>query len=58
MKQKAVYGTSDWAMLKKNAIKQLPQLVIGALLKGPTTVKCESCGVSKVHKIVFRKQLT
>ena len=42
----------------KDAIKQLPQSVMGAILKGPTTVECKSCGVSKAHKVILRRQPT
>ena len=30
----------------------------GALLKGPTTVEYESCGVSKAYKVILRRLLT
>ena len=30
----------------------------GALLKGLTTVECESCGVSKAYEIVLRRPPT
>ena len=39
----------------KDAIEQLPQSVTGAILKGPTTVECESCGVSKAYKVILRR---
>ena len=42
----------------KNAIKHLLKSVTGAILKGPTTVECESCGVSKAHKVISRRQPT
>ena len=42
----------------KDAIEQLPQSVTGALLKGPTTVECESCGVSKAHEVISRRPPT
>jgi len=32
--------------------------VTGVLLKGPITVKCQLCGVSKAHKVIFRRQIT
>ena len=41
----------------KDTIKQLPQSVTGTLLKGPIMVKYQLYGVSKAHKIVFRRQL-
>ena len=31
---------------------------MGTILKGPITIKCESCGVGKAHKVISRKQLT
>jgi len=42
----------------KNAIKHLLKSVMGAILKGPTTVECQSCGVSKAYKVILRRQLT
>ena len=42
----------------KEAIKQLHQLVTGMILKGPITVEYKLCGVSKAHKVVFRRYLT
>ena len=42
----------------KDAIEQLPQSVTGAILKGLTTVECKSCGVSKAHKVILRRQPT
>ena len=39
----------------EEAIKHLPQSVTGPILKGPTTVKSTTCGVSKAHKIAIRK---
>ena len=42
----------------KEAIKQLPQLVTGAILKGLTTVEYESYGVSKAREVVSRRTPT
>lgn len=42
----------------KDAIEQLPQSVTGTILKGPTTVECESCGVSKAHEVISRRPPT
>ena len=39
-------------------IKYLLKLVTGAILKGLTTVECQSCGVSKAYKVISRRQLT
>ena len=39
----------------EEAIKHLPQLVIGPILNRLTTVKSMTCGVSKAYKIVLRK---
>jgi hypothetical protein len=30
---------------------------MGAVLKGPTIVKCELCGVNKAYKVILRKPL-
>ena len=30
----------------------------GAILKGPTMVKCQLCGVGKAHKVVSKRQPT
>jgi hypothetical protein len=42
----------------KSAIKHLLQSVTGAILKGPTIVKCKSCGVGKAHRVISRRQPT
>ena len=42
----------------KDIIKQLLQLVIGAILKGPITVEYKLYRVSKAHKLILRRQLT
>lgn len=37
---------------------QLLKSVTGAILKGPTTVECEACGVSKAHEVISRRTPT
>ena len=39
----------------KDAIKQLLQLVIGAILKGLTIVKYKLYGVSKAYKVILKR---
>ena len=37
------------------ALLHLPTAVTGAKLRGPSTIDCESCAVSKLHRIISRR---
>ena len=39
----------------KNAIRHLLKLVIGAILKGLTTIEYKLYGVSKAYKVILRR---